>query len=95
MTQSSGEDDADFQLALKLQAEMNAADADVSGDESVGNEGVSIFALDMSKTGNNNNKKHSNKKPPPRVSIKYISISYYTAAYAHLMLYSASRVRSL
>ncbi|XP_030568313.1 sprT-like domain-containing protein Spartan [Drosophila novamexicana] len=68
MTQSSGEDDADFQLALKLQAEMNAADADVSGDESVGNEGVSIFALDMSKTGNNNNKKHSNRKPPPRVS---------------------------
>ncbi|XP_023166881.2 sprT-like domain-containing protein Spartan [Drosophila hydei] len=64
----SGQDDIDYQLAMKLQAEINGADADVSGDESFDNDGASVYALDMSSSKNNNNSNNNKnlaKKPPP------------------------------
>lgn len=57
-------EDNDYQLALKLQAEINNEDADESR-ASDANDSVSIVALDMSK----NNKRP--RKSPVQVNCKY------------------------
>lgn len=94
----SGHDDSDYQLALKLQAEINAEDADVSDNETVDNE--EVFALDMtsSKPNSSNNTKNNNKKnnkdlnkdTPPSVNITQFAIQRFLFLLNIILMYVCS-----